>query len=671
MRRSFVPAGLLCLLFVGGTLLRGQNKPLLVEEGRYSIHLLLHKIGTESYTVTETAPGRLVMMTTSTSSDRGTKRTNDVKLEMGPLYVPALLEQRSSGSSGGSVEDESRTEVKGSSVSVLERGVSRTMRRPPVAFLGFGSMPASLQMMMMRYWRLHHQPVRLPILRASDKALPLEIKLVGHDSFSVNGRIVRLTRYTVANLMFGREIVWMNDSGRIAALMTFAGGLPQEEILEGYEQVEPELEHSGVQQEMLDLDDLDRKISPEAVRTFAIVGARLIDGTGSPAVENSVVMVREGRIVAAGKAGAVKVPAGMRVIHAEGGSLLPGLWEMHSHYSGVEFGPALLAAGVTTARDCGGEFEFLTTVRRKIDKGHGLGPRLLLAGLIDSGGPLAFGYVDVKDSAEAVAAVDSYADAKFEQIKVYTQLQPEALRAISEEAHRRGMTVTGHVPAAINAFDGIADGMDQINHLQFVTRAMTSDGSTGPVDLQSERAKRMIALLKEKQIVVDPTLGWGEMAGHPKNIDVVSFEPGIDAAPYTLSSKFRALGVPAGEEAKFHERMATNLKVVGALYRAGVTIVPGSDTGLLGYGLDRELEVYVEAGMSPMAAIQSATIVSARVMKLDGESGSIEVGKRADMVLIDGNPLEKISDIRRVVSVVTDGRMYDSKKLGRSVGFNR
>ena len=194
MRRSFVPAGLLCLLFVGGTLLRGQNKPLLVEEGRYSIHLLLHKIGTESYTVTETAPGRLVMMTTSTSSDRGTKRTNDVKLEMGPLYVPALLEQRSSGSSGGSVEDESRTEVKGSSVSVLERGVSRTMRTPPVAFLGFGSMPASLQMMMMRYWRLHHQPVRLPILRASDKALPLEIKLVGHDSFSVNGRASAIRR---------------------------------------------------------------------------------------------------------------------------------------------------------------------------------------------------------------------------------------------------------------------------------------------------------------------------------------------------------------------------------------------------------------------------------------------------------------------------------------------
>jgi imidazolonepropionase-like amidohydrolase len=668
MRRSFVPAGLLCLLFVGGTLLRGENKPLVVEQGRYSIHLLLHKIGTESYSVTETAPGRLVMTTTSTSSDRGMKRTSDLKLELGPLYAPALLEQRSS---GGGAEDNSLTEGKGSSVSILERGVSRTMRRPPVAFVGFGTMPASLQMMMMRYWRLHHQPVRLPILRASEKALPLEIKLAGHDAFSVNGRMLRLTRYTVANLMFGREIVWMNDSGRMAALMTFAGGLPQEEILEGYEQVEPELEHSGVQQEMLDLDDLDRKVLPEAAGTFAIVGARLIDGTGSAAVENAVVMVRDGRIVAAGKAGAVKVPAGVRVIHAEGRSLLPGLWEMHSHYSGVEFGPALLAAGVTTARDCGGEFEFLTTVRRKIDKDHALGPRLLLAGLIDSGGPLAFGYVDVKDSAEAVAAVDTYADAKFEQIKVYTQLQPDVLKAISAEAHRRGMTVTGHVPAAINAFDGVADGMDQINHLQFVTRAMTSDGSAGPVDLQSERAQKLIALLKERQIVVDPTLGWGEMAGHPKNVDAASFEPGINAAPFTLSSKFRALGVPAADEAKFRERMDTNLKVVGALYRAGVTIVPGSDTGLLGYGLDRELELYVQAGISPMEAIQSATIVSARVMKRDSESGSIEVGKRADMVLVEGNPLEKISDIRRVVSVITDGRMYDSKKLGRSVGFTR
>src|SRR5207244_3265688 len=119
---------------------------------------------------------------------------------------------------------------------------------------------------------------------------------------------------------------------------------------------------------------------------YAIVGARLVDGTGAPGIDDAVVIVRDGRIAAAGAAATTHVPAGMHVINAEGQSLLPGLWEMHTHYSGVEFGPALLAAGVTTARDCGGESEFLTTVRRKIDEQHALGPRLLLAGLVDSGG---------------------------------------------------------------------------------------------------------------------------------------------------------------------------------------------------------------------------------------------------------------------------------------------
>jgi imidazolonepropionase-like amidohydrolase len=161
------------------------------------------------------------------------------------------------------------------------------------------------------------------------------------------------------------------------------------------------------------------------------------------------------------------------------------------------------------------------------------------------------------------------------------------------------------------------------------------------------------------------------MASHPKNVEVASFEPGINAAPYTLSSKYRGMGTPAADEAKWRDRMATNLKVIRALYDAGVTIVPGSDTGLVGYGLDRELELYVQAGMTPMAAIQSATIVSARVMKMEKDSGSVEIGKRADLVLVEGNPLKNISDIRRVVSVVSDGRMYDSKKLGRSVGFSR
>ena len=135
--------------------------------------------------------------------------------------------------------------------------------------------------------------------------------------------------------------------------------------------------------------------------------------------------------------------------------------------------------------------------------------------------------------------------------------------------------------------------------------------------------------------MVDPTAGWGEMAGHSKEVDVASFEPGIAKAPSVLDVKFRGMGGATTAE-QMHTRMAQTLAVIGALHKAGVIIVPGSDTGLVGYGLHREMELYVQAGMTPMEAIQSATIVSARAMKLDADSGTMEVGKRADLILVEG-----------------------------------
>ena len=639
-----------------------QQQPAVVEHGVYQVHLLLHAIGTEEYSITDSRDGSRVLTTTTSTNDRGMKRTSVSTLTFGDHFEPLKLEQKS-----GDVV--STTEISGAQATVREGPETRTFAKQPVSFAGFASMPAALQMMMMRYWQDHHSPAHLPIMRSSDQAPPLEIKLVGHEAFEIKGKTVSLTRYTIANLMFGREILWMNDSGRVAAIMTFAGGLPQELVLDEYDSATGDLARSGVRQQMLDLADIDRQVTPEAQGAYAIVGARLIDGTGRAAVEDATVVVRDGRIVSAGSA---PPPAGMRILHAEGKSILPGLWEMHSHYSGVEFGPALLAAGVTTARDCGGEFGFLTTIRDAIAAQHVLGPRLLLAGLIDAGGPLGFGLVDAETPAEGVAAVDLYAQHHFQQIKVYTQLQPDVLRAIAAEAHLKGMTVTGHVPAAVDTFEGIADGMDQVNHLQFITHSMLPPNAPpdAVLDLNSDRAQKLIALLKEKQIVVDPTAGWGEMAGHPKTIDAATFEPGLNAAPYSTAAKFRSMGT-ATDEAKFHARLEVNLRVIDALYKAGVPIVAGSDTGLIGYGLDRELELYVEAGMTPMAAIQTATLNAARAMRLDRESGTIQPGKRADLVLIDGNPLTNISDIRRVSKVITEGRMYDSKELGHAVGFNR
>src|SRR5262249_4601471 len=138
----------------------------------------------------------------------------------------------------------------------------------------------------------------------------------------------------------------------------------------------------------------------ERTGTFAISGATLIDPTSAAPIGDSVVIVRNGRIAAAGPRGKVEIPAGTAVVNAKGKTLLPGLWEMHTHFSGVEFGPALLAAGVTTARDCGGELDYLVAQRDAVEKRAALSPRLLLAGLVDAGGSKAFGHVTAETPEE-------------------------------------------------------------------------------------------------------------------------------------------------------------------------------------------------------------------------------------------------------------------------------
>ena len=607
--------------------------PLLhAETGTFTIHMILHAIGEERYEIVPNDSG-LTLNTTFEYSDRGNKRTTTAELRMKADGTPLYL--KTSG----------QTEA---------LDVQNNASLPAKYFTILGSSPFAIQMAMMRYWSMHGKPALLPNVRGNPAADPIRIEEVGKDTLKISGRSVPLTRYTVANLMFGREILWMNNAGELAAAMTFAGGLPMEAVRAEYEPALTQLYKSGVAQEMADLDAITRAVRPEHTGIFAIAGARLMDGT-----ENSVVIVRNGRIAAVGPRAAIAIPRGMATIDATGKTLLPGLWEMHTHFSGVEFGPALLGTGITTARDCGGEFDYLVAQRDAVEIHNALGPRLLLAGLVDAGGLKAFGHVTAETPDEGRAVVNRYHAAGFQQIKLYTFLEPDVIRAITAEAHRLGMTVTGHVPKVFDAYQGIEAGMDQINHLNYVSTIMR--GPDGP--------EKAIQFLKEHHTVVDPTAGWGEMASHSKEVNVESFEPGIKHAPFVLDVKFRGMGSNT-TAAQMQSRQTNTLATIGALYKAGIPIIPGSDTGLVGYGLLRELELYVQAGMTPLEAIQSATIVSARAMNLDKDTGSIEMGKRADLILVDGNPLADIHDLRKVSHVVTNGRMFDTAQLRQSVGFH-
>jgi imidazolonepropionase-like amidohydrolase len=649
------------------------------EKGEFTLHLLLHPIGKERYSIVRDAQsGALVMNSDLEYSDRGRKRTVSGVLRMKDDFTPERFEVKATSANSTTLDT---VETHPGTAAVHEGDSDRDAALPPAFFVGFGYTPASVQMMMVRYWQRHGSPANLPILRANPLAVgqAAQIRFEGQQTVRLLGRTQVLERYSVANVVFGREVLWFSRQGQLVAAMNFAGGLPFEIVRTEYQPALSQIFHGGVGQEMRDWAELEKQVQPIAKNAFAIAGATLIDATGRPPVTDSVVVIRDGRIAEVGKRGEVKIPHGMKVIEAAGQTLLPGLWEMHTHYSGVEFGPAMLAAGITTARDCGGDFEFLTAIRDGIDREHRLGPRLLLAGLVDASGPDAFGAVSADTPEEARKVVARYKAAGFRQIKLYTLLKPEVVEALSQEAHAEGMTVTGHVPAALDAISGVKAGMDQINHLGFVTPVLREpaknkdkkddDDEDAGIDVDSQRVKDAIQFLKEHHTVVDPTASWGEMAGHPKNIDIASFEPGIAKAPFTLAVKYSSLASPATMSAKFQQRMAETERVIGALHKAGVPIVAGSDTGLLGYGLHRELELYVKAGMTPMEAIQTATLVPAQVMNLAGESGTIEPGKRADMILVNGNPLENISDIRKVSKVVANGRMYDSAPLWKSVGF--
>jgi imidazolonepropionase-like amidohydrolase len=198
----------------------------------------------------------------------------------------------------------------------------------------------------------------------------------------------------------------------------------------------------------------------------------------------------------------------------------------------------------------------------------------------------------------------------------------------------------------MNAIQGIESGMDQINHVMYLTAVM-ADGKTGTVSADSPQAKKVIQLLLEHHTVVDPTLALLEIILHSTDKPISAFEPGILRVAPELREGLETMGVAPKESEQSAARFRLLLATVRVLHEAGVPIVTGTDQSVPGFSLDREIELYVQAGFTPMEAIQAATLVPARAMGMEKESGTVEAGKRADVILVDGNPLENISDIRK------------------------
>jgi len=509
----------------------------------------------------------------------------------------------------------------------------------------------------------------------------VKIEPRGQDLISVDGRSEKLDRFLVEGLIWGRETLWFDAKRNLVAAVTLDAEFDHfEAIRDGYESALGTFVGRAGTDAMDALAGISKSFASSSSGTLAIVGATLIDGTGSAPIPDAVVVVKQGRIEAAGARSKTKVPKHATVLDARGKAILPGLWDMHAHFEQVEWGAIYLAAGVTTVRDCGNEFEFITAVRDAIARGHGLGPRMLLAGIVDGTGPLGLGVQRVDTPEQALLWTRRYHAAGFQQMKIYSSVKLEQVKIIADEAHRQGMTVTGHVPEGLDAYQVIEAGQDQINHIGYIADIMRAPlpahadrkaraQAVIDIDFNSPEAQKAISFLKAHGTVVDPTIALMEFFTATTAKPPASFEPGVTRVAPELVEQLTDVSPPS-ERSAFGEKMfEKEVAIVGALHRAGIPIVAGTDQTVPGHSLHREMELYVQAGFTPMEAIQAATIVPARVMKIDKEVGTVERGKRADLIVIDGDPLADIRNARNVETVVSGGVVYNPSDLWRSVGF--
>jgi imidazolonepropionase-like amidohydrolase len=646
-----------------------------VESGVFRLHLYKRPTGQETYEIRRDGDG-LVLKASYENKDRGVKEPLKATLRLRGDKGLAHFEVK--GATSRFTQIDSAVDVKGGKATVREGKKTSERPEPERYFCAGGFAPVSVQMMLIRDWE--RKPVAGPLETLPSGSVTIDKR--GRDVVDVAGKRVELDRYSVGGVVWGRETLWLDPDRKLIAAVTLDAEYNRfEAIREDFEPSLPFFVARAAEDGMALLAELADRFSPKRSGPLAIVGATLIDGTGAPPVEDSVVVIEGNRIAAAGPSARVTIPAGAMLIKATGMAVLPGLWEMHAHFTQVEWGPVYLAAGVTTARDCANEFEFITAARDAIAAGRGLGPRLLAAGVIDGEGTRTIGVEVATTPDQALALVKRYADAGFNQIKLYSSLSPELVKTIAQEAHRRGLTVTGHLPEGMDLERAIADGMDQINHITTIAHALrTPDpakaktkaaafdftGTARAIDLNSDRAQEIFRLLKEHKTVIDPTVALYELMFHAAGHVA---EPGMAKVAPELAGSLNSMGIPAFMEKSAEGLFRKYLEVIGALQKAGVPIVAGTDQAVPGHSLHRELELYVEAGLTPMEALQAATIVPARAMKLDRELGTIEAGKRADLILVAGRPDRKISDIRQVKTVVAAGRVFDCGELWKCVGF--
>jgi imidazolonepropionase-like amidohydrolase len=432
--------------------------------------------------------------------------------------------------------------------------------------------------------------------------------------------------------------------------------------------------------------------SVREVKAIMITHVTVIDVTGGASKSDMTVMVRDGRIADIERpAGKIRIDG--LVVDGRGKFLIPGLWDMHVH---TNFGdwipggkeiilPLFVANGITGVRDMGGDLHQTTEWRNQINAGTTLGPRMVISGPMLDGAPPHFpASRTVTTAEEGRKAVDDLKQGGVDFIKVQSYISRDAYFAVAEEAKKQGMTFVGHVPDAIRASEASNAGQKSVEHYTGIFEGCSSvedqllKGPKGPrrvVETYSAtNCAALIKLLAKNGTWQVPTLIWERGQWLIDDLDL-SLSPGAKYAAATWRNKsYKKFTEGILKEmdtdplAYRQQFVAKELEMTLAMHRAGVPLMAGTDTAagvyvMPGFSLHQELEMFVKAGLTPLEALQTATINPAKFLGRTGDLGTVEKGKLADLVLLDANPLDDIRNTTKISAVVLAGRYFSRADL--------
>ena len=454
----------------------------------------------------------------------------------------------------------------------------------------------------------------------------------------------------------------------------------------GYQTDEKRLTELQQQAEAAILSGLGAKLSTPMLGLSVIRNARVFDSATATLSDGlRDVYVLRGRISAVLPAGSSGEGVA-RSLDAGGRVLLPGLFDMHGHVGRWE-GGLNLAAGVTTVRDMGNDNATLQRIIDETERGEVFGPQIVPAGFLEGESPFSArnGFV-VSTLEEAKTAVDWYAAHGYVQIKVYNSFPRQHLRETVAYAHSRGLRVSGHVPAFLRARTVVEWGFDEVNHvnqvlLNFLVNDKTDTRTlerfylpaarTAEIDFDSAPVQDFIRLLVDEDVVIDPTLATFDFLRQKDGTVSPAYAAIADHFPPSVQRGFRSGGMEIPDEAtqaRFEKSYMAMVDFIGRLHRAGVPLVAGTDA-MAGFTLQRELELYTMAGIPANEVLQIATRNGARYSALENERGRIAPGFVADLALVDGDPTQDITALRRMVTVVTQGKHIDPTAVYRELGI--